>query len=165
MKLLLGARIFAFVTVSLPLVIRWQVVRRFWCNLFIYSIPNRVNHLPIFHPFEDTIASNHEKVEVVFEFETSDLRVANDNVRISAVLLPFRLYVTKCTWYWKSAWEHPQRSLNVKVFLFGWCCGFSEGLSAVYFSTRSLDTNSFLFVIGFVVSRYNRYLSPCVKRH
>lgn len=49
------------------------------------TFPAHVNAVSIVEPLEDTVAPNHDKVEVVLHLETLDIRLTHNNIWIAAV--------------------------------------------------------------------------------
>ena len=81
--------------------------------MLIYAIPYRVNALFIIEALKDTVATDHEEIEVVLEFETANLGVAYDNVGIASILLPLGLDVSEGSRDGEAAREHSQRPLHI----------------------------------------------------
>ena len=122
-------------------------------DLFCYSVPNCVHAVPVGETFENTIAANHNEVEIVLNFEALDIGVADDDIWVAAEARTFGLNISKGLGYRETAREDSQRSLNVKVLL-SWACGcFGESLRPIYLSTSCLNTNLLKLVVGLVISR------------
>ena len=81
--------------------------------MLIYAIPYRVNALFIIEALKDTIATDHEEIKVVLQFETANLGVAYNDVRVASVLLPLGLYVSEGSRDGEAAREHSQGPLNI----------------------------------------------------
>lgn len=63
--------------------------------------------------FKNSIASNHKEVKIVLQFETANLGVAHDNVRISTIFLQLSLDVSEGARHGQATWECSQRTLDV----------------------------------------------------
>ena len=150
-KLLLGARAIdlAFVTDS---VVRGKCVRRLRSYLLVDAAPDGVDAALVVQTLENSIASNHEEIEIILQFETSNLRVANDNVRISSVLLSLCLNVSKGAGHGEAAWEDAQRALHVQIFLIGVRSCLGKSLCTVDLTACSLDSDTFLIVVRLVIT-------------
>ena len=86
---------FAFVGASLSWVVRRQVIRRLRSDLLFNPAPDSIHALLVVEPFENSIATDHEEIEVIFQFETANLGVANNHILITSVLLLLSLDVSK----------------------------------------------------------------------
>ena len=65
--------------------------------MLVNSVPNGVNNVSVVKSLKDTIAADHEKVEVIFQFETANFWVTNDDIWITSILLPLGLDVSEGT--------------------------------------------------------------------
>ena len=77
------------------------------------TVPDGVNALLVIEAFKDTIAPDHEEIKVVLQFETANLGVAYNDVRVASVLLPLGLYVSEGSGDGEAAREHSQGPLNI----------------------------------------------------
>ena len=59
------------------------------------SFPYCVDALLIVEAFKNSIAADHEEVEVVLQFETLDFWLAHDDILVATVLLLLRFDVSK----------------------------------------------------------------------
>ena len=95
-KLLLGsATIDLAFGAALRRVVWRQVVGRLRSDLLFDSPPDSIHALLVVKSFENSIAPDHEEIEVIFQFETSDLRIADDHVCIATILLLLGFDVAK----------------------------------------------------------------------
>lgn len=97
LELLLGSRSSNLVLASLVGIAGRQVVWSLGSNLLVNSVPNGVNNVSVVKSLKDTIAADHEKVEVIFQFETANFWVANDDIWITSILLSLGLDVSEGT--------------------------------------------------------------------
>ena len=81
--------------------------------MLIYAIPYRVNALFIIEALKDTVATDHEEIKVVLQFETANLGVTYNDVRITSVFLPLSLYISEGSRNGEAAGEHSQGSLYI----------------------------------------------------
>ena len=80
---------------ALRRVVRREVIGRLRSYLLFDSAPDGVHALLVVKSFENSIAPDHEEIEVIFQFETANLWVADNHVCIATVLLLLGLDVTK----------------------------------------------------------------------
>ena len=119
-KLLLGTRTIHFPFAS-PVVgqdggeIVWLLRR----DLLVDTVPDGVDTILVAKSFKDTVASNHEEIKVVLQFETANFWVTDDHVGVSSILLLLRLDIAKGLRHGESAWEDSERPLYIEVFLVG----------------------------------------------
>ena len=95
----------------------------------------------------------------------TDLRVANDNVRVTAIFGPFGLDVAEGARDRQPSGEYTQGSLNIKVFFIGARGSLRESLSAVNLTSSSLDALPFQLTVGLVVSADHSSLTARVQTH
>ena len=74
---------------------RRQVVWRLGSDLLVYAVPDCVDAVFVTESLKDTVASYHEEIKVVLEFETANFWIADDHIRIASVLLLFGLNVSE----------------------------------------------------------------------
>lgn len=116
------------------------------------AVPNSVDALLVIQTLENTVAADHEEIEVVLELEHLDLWLADDDVLVSTVLGPLGLDIAEGTRYRKPSRKHSQRPLHIEVLFLG-CRGcLGECLSSVNFTTGSLYSDALLLIIGLMVS-------------
>ena len=65
-------------------------------ELFLGSLPSRLDHLGIGQFVIDTIATKHDVVVVVFNFETLNVWGGYDDLWITLILSSLCFNVTKC---------------------------------------------------------------------
>jgi len=65
-------------------------------DLFSYSVPNGVHAVSVVQPLKDSIATNHDEVEVILYFEAFDVRVAHNDVGIATKAWPLGFNVSEC---------------------------------------------------------------------
>jgi len=82
-------------------------------HLLVNSIPHAVNDLLVVETLKDTVAANQEEIVVVFQLETENLRVTNDNILIASISWPLCFNVAESARNGQSAGEHSQRALNI----------------------------------------------------
>jgi len=164
MELLLGTGpiVFAFVA---DCMVGGECVWRLACDLLFDTAPDGVNTLLVVQSLKDSIASNHKEIEVILQFETANLGVTDNNVRISSIFLSLSFDVTKGFGYRQATWEDSQWPLHVEVLFVGVSRRFGKGLRAVYFTTRSLDTNTFKLAIWLVITRARSNFGASIQRH
>ena len=133
--------------------------------MLVNAIPDSVDALLVVKTLKDTITADHEKVEVILQFETANLWVTDDNVRITSILLSLSLDVTESARHRETAREHAQRALHIKIFLIWGGCSLGKCLSSVDFSSGGLDSNSLLLIVRLVVSGENSDLRARVNGH
>ena len=150
---------------SLRRVVWRQVIRCLRRYLLFDSAPDSIHALLIVKSFENSIATNHEEIEVIFQFETAYLRVAHDHILVSTVLLFLSLYVTESSGDGEATWEHPERTLHIQILLVWACRRFGKRLGAIDFSTGGLDTYPFLFIVWLMVTSQYSDLRARVNRH
>ena len=97
-KLLLSSATVDFTLgAALRMVVWRQVVGCFRGDLLFDSPPDGIHALLVVKSFKNSIAPDHEEIEVIFQFETAYLRIADDDVCIATVLLFLGFNVTKGT--------------------------------------------------------------------
>ena len=72
-----------------------QIVRRLGSDLLVYAVPDCVDAIFVTKSLKDTVASYHEEIKVVLEFETANFWIADDHIRIASILLLFGLNVSE----------------------------------------------------------------------
>lgn len=112
-------------------------------NLFCYLIPNFVYTVSIIESFKNSIATNHNVIKIILNFESSNIRLANNYIRVSTVLWTFCFYVSKGLGYTQSTWKYSQWSLNIQIFFTWMCCSFCKCLGSVNLTSSSLNPNLF----------------------
>lgn len=75
-------------------------------DLFRYSVPDRVHAVPVREALENTVAANHDKVEIVLNLEALDVWIADDYVRVASETGAFGLNISECLGYRESTWEN-----------------------------------------------------------
>ena len=65
-------------------------------DLFSYSVPNGVDAVSVVQPLKDSVATNHDEVEVILDFEAFDVRIAHNHVWITTEAWPLCFNVSKC---------------------------------------------------------------------
>ena len=124
-------------------------------NLLCDSLPDHIDAVSVVEPLKNTVAADHDKIEVVLYFEALDIWIANNDVGVSSISWSFGFNVSECFGYRKSAWEYSQRPLNVQI-LFTWVRScFRESLCSIDLATSGLDSDLLEFVVGLVVSGEN----------
>lgn len=64
-------------------------------DLLGYSVPYRVNTVPVVEALEDAVAADHDEVEIVLNFEALDVGVADNHVWIASEPWSLRLDVAE----------------------------------------------------------------------
>ena len=113
-KLLLGsAPVHLALLAAMSWVVWRQVIRCLRSDLLLNTAPDSIHALLVVKSFENSIASYHEEIKVVFQFETSDFRITNDNVLVASVLLLLSFDITEGSRDGEAAWEDSQWTLYV----------------------------------------------------
>lgn len=141
--LILSLSFFALVSFSSFVCCGWVTHLMLKINLFRNFVPDDVNAITVVESLKYPIATYHYKVEIVLDFETFDVWLANDDVWIATIFWSFSLNVSKSLRYTKSSRKNSQRPLDIKVFFSWMSCSFSKGLSAINFATSCLNSDFF----------------------
>ena len=116
-------------------------------------IPDFIYAVSIIESFKDSIATNHYEVEVVLDFESGDIRFANDHIGVATVLWALRFYVSEGLGYAQSARKYSQWSLNIEILLTCMRRSLGKSLSSIDLASSCLDTDFLEFVVRLVISR------------
>ena len=124
-------------------------------ELLFRSLPASLDNLRVVELVVDSIAAKHDVVVVILDFEALDVWRGYHNFRISEILGPLGLNITKSARYGKPSREDSMRPkqyllahdtrLSVLVLDLG------HGLSLVDLATRSDDSLVLILIIRFVI--------------
>ena len=136
-----------------------------YCDLLGNPIPDGINTVPIVQSLKDTIATYHDEIKVVLNFEALNVWIADNNIWISTIARSFGFDVSECFGNRESSWEYSQGSLHIEVFLTWAGCCFSKSLGSVNLSSRCLDSYLFKFVVRLMISWEDSDLCSCINGH
>lgn len=122
------------------------------CYLFANSVPNCIDTISVIEPFENTIASNHNKVKIILNTETLNIRFTNNYVWISTVFWTLCFNISKCFWYRQTARKNSEGALNIQIFFSRMCSSFCKSLCTIDFASCSLNTNFLKLIIWFMIT-------------
>lgn len=122
-------------------------------DLLCYLIPDFIYTVSVIESFKDSIATNHDEVEVVLDFESGDIRFANNHIGVATVLWALCFYVSEGLGYAQSARKYSQWSLDVQILLAWMRRSLGKSLSSIDLASSCLDTDFFEFIVRFVISR------------
>ena len=120
-------------------------------DLLSDAIPDFIDAVSVGKALEDAITPDHYKVEVVLDFEGFYVRLADYNVRISAVLGSLCFNIPERLGHAEPARKDSQWPLNIHVFLTR-STSFSESLRSVNLTSSCLNPDFLEFVLRLVVS-------------
>lgn len=163
---LLGARAALVILVLfiefIDVALRRDLVVCLCIYLILNTVPDGVDALLVVQTLKDAITADHEEIEVVFQFEHFDLRLAHNDVLISTVLSTLSFDVSEGAGNREPAGKHSQRTLYIKIFFIWSRCSLRKCLGSVDLTTSRLDSYPLLLVVGLVVARQHGDVGSCI---